>query len=113
MARVGGRPQECRESYWRRHVALCESSGKSIVRYCRDAGLSVSTYHWWKGELKRRGAVATPMASFAEVRVALSGGAAPAGIEVALGAERRIRVWPGFDGETLARVVRVLEGAPC
>ena len=113
MARVGGSKQETRESYWRRRIAACESSGKSIVQYCRDAGVPVSTYSWWKGELKRRDGAQGSAASFAEVHVALPADPAPALLEVALGEDRRVRVWPGFDAETLAQVVRVLEGVRC
>jgi hypothetical protein len=42
-----------REAYWRGVVAGCEASGKSIAGYCRDEGLSVSKYHWWRRELKQ------------------------------------------------------------
>ena len=87
MLRIAARKQVLREDYWREHVRLCEGAGKSIVQYCRDTGVSVSTYHWWKGELKRRGAVQAPRPTFAEVRLALPAGSAPALIEVALGEE--------------------------
>jgi hypothetical protein len=36
--------------------------------------------------------------------------ASPSGIEVLLAGDRVLRVSPGFDGPTLASVVRVLEG---
>lgn len=113
MAHIPERKRESREDYWRVHVGLCKRSGKSIVQYCRDAGVPVSTYHWWKGELKRRGAARAQHPVFAEVRVALPVDPAPALIEVAVGEELRIRVWPGFDAETLAGVVRVLEAISC
>ena len=113
MARVGGVNRESRESYWRRQIALCESSGKSVAQYCRDAGVPVTSYHWWKGELKRRGSVPAQTPAFAEVRVAWPAGPSSALLEVALGEDRRVRVWPGFDPETLARVVRVLEDVSC
>ena len=41
-------------------------------------------------------------------------GAVRAGyVEVRVSEARGIRVWPGFDGETLRRVVAVLEGGSC
>ena len=35
------------------------------------------------------------------------------GVEIVLGPGRRVVVGPGFDAETLRRVVAVLEGRPC
>ena len=113
MTRITISKKESRESYWRGHIASCESSGKSILQSCRDEGLSISKYHWWKRELGRRNALHAQMPSFAEVRVALPVASSPALIEVALGEQRRVRVWPGFDPETLGQVLHVLEGASC
>ena len=99
--------------YWRAQIALCESSGQSIAQYCRDKGLSVSSYHWWKRVLKQRSKSQDANPLFTEVLLTVPGDSAEALIEVALGEQRRIRVWPGFDRETLARVVQVLESMPC
>ena len=35
------------------------------------------------------------------------------GVEIVIGAGRRVVIGPGFDSETLRRVVAVLEGRPC
>ena len=113
MTRIIVGKRESRESYWRGQIASCESSGKSIVQYCRDEGLSLSKYHWWKSELGRRSALEAQTSSFAEVRVALPSDPSGALIEVALGGQRRVRVWPGFDPETLGQVLRVLEEVSC
>jgi hypothetical protein len=48
--------------------------------------------------------------AFAEVRVAA---AQEASIEIAFAGSRRVQVHPGFDEETLARVITVLERAGC
>ena len=117
MAHIAG-PRESRESFWRRHIASCESSGMSAAGYCRAQRISVSGYHWWKGELKRRDAraaqevtVMTP--HFAEVRLAPAEADDTPLIEMALAGNRRVGVRPGFDAATLAEVVRVLEGLEC
>lgn len=101
---------ESGESYWRRQIGLCEASGKSITQYCRDAGLSAARYHWWKARLRRREALERVPACFAEVRVVAPDAAL---IEVSLRGDRQVRVWPGFDSETLCRVVRALEDVSC
>ena len=107
---------ECEEvsrpAYWGRHLAACEALGVSMARYCRERGLSYSGLQWWKQELKRRAgaARASERPAFAEVRVA----AAPeALIEIGCGGSRRIGVHPGFDEETLVRVLAALERGAC
>ena len=118
MAGIAGKGRFGRAAYWREQIALCEASGRSIAGYCREAGLSASTYYWWKGELKRRDGVVrcgpVGVASlFAEVAVAQPASAPELPLEVVLAGERVIRVPRGFDAGTLAEVVRVLEGLSC
>jgi hypothetical protein len=111
MADTDGMNRAGREAYWREQIAACAASGMSAVRYCRESGIPIAKYRWWKGELKRRNAVAVLPALFAEVRPVLRCGAVPSpSIEVVLGGERVVRVPAGFDETTLMRVVRVLEG---
>ena len=50
----------------------------------------------------------------AEASARLDKGSVGAGyVEVRVSRERGVRVWPGFDGETLRRVLAVLEGGSC
>jgi hypothetical protein len=131
MARVDGSSRGSREAHWRGLMKSCESSGKTIVGYCREQGVSVSKYHWWKSELKRRDGEPVSVPVFAEVRGAHStegtvsgtgagpsdvpgagaGGfcCAPLLIELSLGGARRIGVRPGFDAETLSRLLSLVE----
>ena len=55
--------------------------------------------------------------AFLPVRVvqAVAGGEASdrSGVEIVIGPGRRVVIGPGFDSETLRRVVAVLEGRPC
>ena len=110
MADTDGMNRAEREAHWREQMSACAASGMSAVRYCREAGIPVAKYRWWKGELKRRNALAVLPTLFAEVRPVLRCGAVPSpSIEVVLGGDRMVRVPAGFDEITLARVVRVLE----
>ena len=104
--------------YWREQIRACEASGLSIVGYCRQQGLSASGYHWWKRRLKgfdASGVLATaPVAGpFAEVAMAVADAAPGPALEVVTPGGRAIRVWPGFDAETLARALDVVEGLGC
>ena len=40
-------------------------------------------------------------------------GPAPAAVELVLAGDRRVEVRPGFDAETLARVIQIVEALPC
>lgn len=111
MADADGMNRAEREAYWRERISACAASGMSAVRYCRESGIPLAKYRWWKGELRRRNALAVLPPLFAEVRpVPWCGALSPPSIEIALGGERMVRVPSGFDETTLVRVVRVLEG---
>jgi hypothetical protein len=85
--------------------------------------LSEPAFHFWKRELKRRDAGAVlkrEPPAFAEVKVAslpvreaFPSAALGARIEIVVAGPRRIQVHPGFDEETLARVLAALERAAC
>lgn len=99
-----------REAFWREHVERWRASGESIRGYCRAQGISESAFHFWKRELKRRDARrASREQSLAFAEVCLTS-VPEASLEVVCDTPRRILVHPGFDADTLARVVAVLEG---
>jgi transposase-like protein len=120
-----------KEPYWREHLARQAASGMNIVQWCRQNGVSASLFHYWKRALARRdgriqapkpeptpAAPAAPL--FAQVvlttpppaaRPLTPDGGAP--IEIIMEDSRVVRVRPGFDAPTLARVLAVLEGRAC
>lgn len=126
--------RKCRRSrgwireHWRSHVAAQAASGLSGVAYCGEHGLHAKSFYRWRRVF---GGAATPPTIvspgdglarlvFAEVRVGdsvrvpeVSVADGCARVEVVAQGGRAIRVWPGFDGETLARAVAVLEGLSC
>lgn len=104
-----------REAYWRGQVAAWKRSGESVRGYCRSRGLSEAGFHFWKRELKRRdaGTASEPeQPAFAEVRLP-SSAVHDALIEISVSGSRRIHVHPGFDEETLLRVIAALERVAC
>jgi hypothetical protein len=128
MARVRRQAAE-----WAALIDQWRQSGLSLPAFCQQHGLSRGSMQNWayKPELKRaveearreaRGHVDEPPASavapaFLPVRVvqAVAGSEVSdrPGIEIVIGSGRRVVIGPGFDSETLRRVVAVLEGRPC
>jgi len=119
------------ERKWRKVLGAWAKSGLTQAAFCRERGIAVASFAWWKRELARRdaertetpqqsGTAATPDLAagpmFVPVRVkpteaGRSGDAD--GIEIVVRGGRRVRVGAGFDAQALARVVSVLEGVPC
>jgi hypothetical protein len=117
---------------WRR-------SGLSLPAFCQRHGLSRGTMQNWVYKPALRHAVdearraarppavapvradgpppPDPSPAFLPVRIVevAAGHDVPdrSGVEIVLGAGRRVVVAAGFDSETLRRVLAVLEGRPC
>jgi len=115
-----------RATFWRRHWAAWQSSGLSQRAYCHQQGLSFSAFGYWRSRLKD-GAIA-PAPAFVPLRVEVperevAGNAetpplihtkpGSSGVEIRLAHGRTIHVQPGFDEALLARVIRIVEQAPC
>ena len=124
---------------WAALIDEWRQSGLSLPAFCQRHGLSRGTMQNWvyKPALQRAVEAARPdvrartdgpghadgppsskpSPAFLPVRVAevmaTSGGSDRTGVEIVLGAGRRVVVGVGFDSETLRRVVAVLEGRPC
>jgi hypothetical protein len=122
---------------WARLIDQWRQSGLSLPAFCQRHGLKPATMQNWvyKPALQRAveqakrqaqsaetsgqdsSPLPEPSPSFLPIRIteAASVSAVPdrTGVEIVLGAGRRIVVGPGFDPETLRRVVVVLEGLPC
>jgi hypothetical protein len=112
-------------------VALIDQwhkSGLSLPAFCAPRGVNPKTMSGWVHNPAYRAAIdqarseaVTPQVldlaepAFLPVRVAEAQARTPgrAGVAVVIGSGRRVVVGPGFDAETLRRVVAVLEGRPC
>lgn len=105
--------------YWQETVEAWSRSGLSQVEYCRRHELTLSTFRWWRRKLRDR-AVSLPNKisskvvnhSFLPVHL-LEPQSHHSFIEIHLPGERRIQVTPGFDPETLKKVLAVLDACAC
>jgi len=97
-------------------VAEYEASGLSKREFCRTHGLAISTLDAYRSG-RRLGLAGRPAQPPRWVAVELNPtrrtdpDAAPSGLAVALSQGRRIEVGRGFDADTLAQLVSVLERA--
>jgi hypothetical protein len=132
--------QRLRAADWAVLIDEWKESGLNLAEFCRLRGLSRGTMQGWvyKPALKRaieaarrqargKGAEASdeatpadpaPSPAFLPVRFAEVSTRTPqpenrAAIEIVLGGGRRVAIGPGFDDETLRRVVAALEAGPC
>jgi len=118
-----------KEQEWRERVQRWQQSGESVRAFCRREGLHESAFFAWRRELTRRrqerqaarterkqvkpSMPAKPI-RFLPVQVAVEDRTGdPGGVEILLDAGRAIRVRPGFDRQTLAEVLAILEASPC
>lgn len=42
-----------KEEFWRNHIQSCSQSSLSQERYCKEHGLALSTFSYWKRQLAR------------------------------------------------------------
>jgi hypothetical protein len=108
----------------------------SLLAFCSRRGLNAKTMSGWVYKAAQRAAIdearrevppavgarvhrdtSAPGPAFLPVRVADAAArnrvSGRSGVVIVLGPGRRVVIAPGFDPETLRRVVAVLEGRPC
>jgi transposase-like protein len=110
-----------KEEIWRRVVKDQEASGVSAARFCREHSIGPQNFYWWRKKIRRRAEAsrhskgAKHERAPALIPVRVSTATVPSGgmFEVVLANRRVVRVAPGFDVETLARLVVVLEAGTC
>lgn len=100
-----------KEQFWRRVMRQWRGSGLSVRAFCEERGLSEPSFYGWRRTLAERDAAVVrfvPVQVAPEPTAATDDGSAGA-VELVLGAGRRLRVGPGFDGPTLTRLLALLE----
>ena len=123
MKNKGPRRSLEKQRFWQRAVGQWRRSGQSVRQYCRANALSEPSFYAWRRELRQRGRSSRATrraprgpASFLPVRVVAAANPFPAaadGVEIVLDRQRTVRVGAGFDRQTLADVLAVLEARSC
>ena len=98
-----------KEQYWRKVLARWQSSGLSVRAYCELHRISLPSFYWWRREVSRRDGARPRFLPVRVVADAVATNGDSGAIEVVLANERCLRVRPGFDRDTLVRLLDVLE----
>jgi hypothetical protein len=93
-------------------AAEYEASGLTRDEFCRRRGVAVNTLGRYLTRLRRerKGAQKAPQWVAVEVAARSGDGGGCGELAVMVGGGRRIEVKPGFDADTLRRLVAALEG---
>lgn len=94
-------------SLWKKHVIGWRASGETARRYSERHGLSANSLGWWASRLKRDGEFSEAAMRWAKVELAAK--ARPIVLRVR---DVRIAVERGFDADTLAEILAVLDRRP-
>ena len=117
-----------REAHWRQVLERWRRSGLSKTEFSSRAGISRDVLGWWQVEIAKRelacqsripaaplkgGDANTGRPTFIPVRV-IEPPTSPTStpLDLVVG-DRIVRVRPGFDAQTLGRLLVILEGHPC
>ena len=112
MAKKAKRSRADREQFWRDLIERQQQSGQSIREFCDYEGVSQPSFFSWRKRLQSENT--RPKSRFLPVQIDLADSvASPGRIEILLDCGKRIRVGPGFDGQTLRDVLVVLEQPAC
>jgi hypothetical protein len=109
-----------RAAYWQDLVDQWSRSGQTQAAFCRERGITYSSFLWWKRQLApalggdgalrgsrgRRGRVKKAN-SFVEVQLS----PARASYEVVLARGRVLRIYGPFDSESVSRLITAVETA--
>jgi hypothetical protein len=139
MAKCGRSCDPAKGRRWRELVKRWQQSGQTVREFCRTAEIKESAFYWWKRRLARRRVrrgedrhaqgsvpqrtrmdvrtspaelVRHKAAQFLPVQVVMDQSAS-SGVEIHWNNGRSVRLHRGFDRQTLADVLAVLEARPC
>ncbi len=140
MARRGRGVDIAKRKHWQEVIRQWRQSGQSVREFCRNAEIKEWTFYWWRQRLARsshgpaahghassnargakpasetvgRKAPDQDTVSFLPVQVVPGqAGEVGSGVEIHWSNGRSVRLRRGFDRQTLAEVLAVLETRPC
>lgn len=103
---------EAKKQEWSAAVQECRSSGLSVREWCRQRGVTSTTYYRWERELltgvRRDGQASSTPVTFAELPApAASRNTAACSATLRIG-NASLDIYPGCDAEQLKALVEIL-----
>jgi hypothetical protein len=113
MSDTPATPRRSRDSVrqsWAERLARFDSSGLSVIEFCRAEGIASQSFYYWKRKLGSPADAPGPAPQFVPVRLSA---AAPL-VELVLPGGATLRLQPGCDlAFVRSLVVALAGGAPC
>ena len=94
-----------RGDYWRAQIEAQERSGKSVVRFCKELGLTEQAFYFWRKRLRNQRPIRFALVETEAVR---QQAATEVGLELVLTTGERLRIGAGVETATLQRVLEAL-----
>ena len=101
------RTREANRQEWAERLSRFDSSGLSVLDFCRAEAIVPQSFYYWKRKLADP-AAAPPAPDFLPVRLA----SAPT-VEIVLPGGATLRLSPGCDLAFVRSLIDALAGAPC
>ena len=100
-----------KERFWRKVIRQWGGSDLSARAFCAEQGLSEASFYAWRRTLGQRDGVVgfLPVQVTPESKPPVTADGSAGAVELVLATGRRLRIGPGFDGPTLARLLALLE----
>ena len=96
---------------WRRRLAKFDSSGLTVVEFCRREQVSQASFYYWSKRIGDRDGSETPEIKFDNASLAtVPSGERSDWVEILIGDEIRVRM-PAADPEAVAALVKQLQVA--
>ena len=113
MAQIQSKPLTPRGQYWLKHVQQWQVSGTTQIQYCKDLGLSLHSFRWWRRRLSHVAQDPAKPTPFTEIPVRMLGEPASSYVyEVTLPNRKQLRLQEHFDPDAVASLLLLLE-RPC
>lgn len=111
MAQTRSKPLTRRGRYWLKHVQQWQASKNTQVQYCKDQGISLCAFRWWRRRLNGNTQSTPPAkATFTEVPMGmLQMSATGYAYEVTLPNRTQLRLQRHFDPKAVASLLALLE----
>ena len=102
--------REEKRRHWETRIRDWEQSGLRQTEYCRQNGLKIRNFGYWKRRLNQSSTDVSFVSLQVQSNIFQTACSSAASLKVVLGRGQKIEVDKGFDPTTLKRLIYTLEG---